>query len=97
MPTLFPEINFDDLKNEIVNEFLNQDMSSKEDAEEILGYRYGNSPEIHDDLPDHNEEIVVVYKDGQKVFEYASGYSDLENQTLMTGEEMFNIYSVDFD
>ena len=35
---------------------------------------------------------VVVYKDGQKVFEYASGYSDLENQTLMTGEEMFYIF-----
>lgn len=36
---------------------------------------------------------AVVYKDGQKVFEYSSGYSDLENKIKMTGEENINIYS----
>lgn len=36
---------------------------------------------------------VEVYLDGKKVFQYASGYSDLESKTLMTGEELFNIYS----
>lgn len=36
---------------------------------------------------------VVVYKDGQKVFEYSSGYSDLENKIKMTGDENIYIYS----
>lgn len=36
---------------------------------------------------------AVVYKDGQKVFEYSSGYSDLENKVKMTGEENIYIYS----
>lgn len=36
---------------------------------------------------------VVVYKDGQKVFEYAVGYSDLENRIPLTGNELYNIYS----
>jgi len=36
---------------------------------------------------------VQVYLGGKKVFEYACGYSDLENRTPMTGQEMFNIYS----
>lgn len=36
---------------------------------------------------------VEVYYGGKKVFRYACGYSDLASQTLMTGEEMFNIYS----
>ena len=35
----------------------------------------------------------VIYKDGKKVFEYASGYSDLEEKVKMTGNEHFNIYS----
>ncbi len=37
--------------------------------------------------------VVEVYYGGKKVFGYACGYSDLASQTLMTGEEMFNIYS----
>ena len=36
---------------------------------------------------------VEVFLDGKQVFRYAAGYSDLESQTAMTGEEMFNIYS----
>lgn len=36
---------------------------------------------------------VEVYLDGRKVFQYVSGYSDLENQIPLTGEEMYNIYS----
>lgn len=36
---------------------------------------------------------VVVYLNGKQVFEYACGYADLESQTLLTGSEMFNIYS----
>jgi len=36
---------------------------------------------------------VTVYLGGKKVFHYASGYSDLETKTPLTGEEMYNIYS----
>ncbi len=36
---------------------------------------------------------VMVYQGGKPVFEYASGYADLESKTPLTGEEMFNIYS----
>ena len=36
---------------------------------------------------------VVIYKDGKKVFEYSSGYSDLEKQIKKTGEEQLYIYS----
>ena len=36
---------------------------------------------------------VEVFLDGKQVFRYASGFSDLESQTLLTGDEMFNIYS----
>ena len=36
---------------------------------------------------------VVIYKDGKKVFEYSSGYSDLEKKIKKTGEEQLNIYS----
>lgn len=36
---------------------------------------------------------VKVFVDGKQIFRYASGYSDLETQTPMTGDEMFNIYS----
>ena len=35
---------------------------------------------------------VVIYKDGKKVFEYSSGYSDLEKK-IKTGEEQLYIYS----
>lgn len=37
--------------------------------------------------------IVVIYKDGKKVFEYSSGYSDLEKKIKKTGEEQLYIYS----
>jgi len=36
---------------------------------------------------------IVVYKDGEQVFSYQSGYSDLENKIPMKGGELFNIYS----
>ena len=36
---------------------------------------------------------VVIYKDGKKVFEYSSGYSDLEKIIKKTGEEQLYIYS----
>ena len=36
---------------------------------------------------------AVVYKDGEKVFEYSSGYSDLENITPMTADDLIYIYS----
>ena len=29
---------------------------------------------------------VVIYKDGKKVFEYSSGYSDLEKKIKKTGD-----------
>lgn len=36
---------------------------------------------------------VVIYKDGEKVYEYSSGYSDLENKIKMTGKEQIYVYS----
>lgn len=36
---------------------------------------------------------VVIYKDGEKVYEYSSGYSDMENKIKMTGEEQIYVYS----
>lgn len=36
---------------------------------------------------------VVVYKDGEKVFSYSSGYSDVENKVPMSGDELLNVYS----
>lgn len=36
---------------------------------------------------------AVVYKDGKKVFEYCSGYSDLENKIPMTADDLIYIYS----
>lgn len=36
---------------------------------------------------------VQIYLRGKKVYEYASGYSDLENQIPTTGEELVNLYS----
>ena len=36
---------------------------------------------------------IAVYVGGKKVFQYESGYSDLENQIPLTGEEMYCIYS----
>ncbi len=36
---------------------------------------------------------VQLWLDGKKVFEYAAGYSDLENKIQLRGDELFNIYS----
>lgn len=36
---------------------------------------------------------ISVSMNGKVVFEYQSGYSDLENKISMNGEELFNIYS----
>lgn len=36
---------------------------------------------------------ATVYVDGKNVFSYASGFSDLESRTPMTGRELINIYS----
>ncbi len=37
--------------------------------------------------------VIEVRLEGKTVFEYASGYSDLENRIKMTGEELLAIYS----
>lgn len=36
---------------------------------------------------------AVIYKDGKKVFEYGSGYSDLDAKTPMTADNLIYIYS----
>lgn len=36
---------------------------------------------------------ISVWKDGEEVFSYQSGFADLENGIPMTGEEYLNIYS----
>ncbi len=36
---------------------------------------------------------IEIFKDGKRVFKYAAGLSDVENNVSMTGEEYFNIYS----
>ncbi len=36
---------------------------------------------------------VAVYHNNKEVFRYSSGYSDMENNIKMTGEELLNIYS----
>ena len=36
---------------------------------------------------------AVIYKDGKKVFEYGSGYSDMESKTAMTADDRIYIYS----
>lgn len=36
---------------------------------------------------------ISVYKDGEEVFTYSSGFSDVEQKTKMQGDELFNIYS----
>lgn len=80
---LFPEIDFeklkDEVKEELSNEFKNE-LNSKSIAlkelcdNSILGYRYGNPPELHDNLPDYNGEVVVVYKNGTtRGYDYFNG------------------------
>lgn len=36
---------------------------------------------------------IIIYKDGAKVFEYSSGFSDIENNVEMQGDELLNFYS----
>lgn len=36
---------------------------------------------------------MVIYYNNEEVFRHSTGYSDLENKTPMTGNELFNIYS----
>ena len=36
---------------------------------------------------------LAVYKDGECVLRYMSGYSDVENKVLLKGDERYNIYS----
>lgn len=43
-----------------------------------------------DIVPGNN---IIVYKDGKRVFEYSSGFSDLENKIKMKGDEYMYIYS----
>ena len=35
---------------------------------------------------------AVVYKDGMKVFEYASGFSNVEKKEAMDTKKLLNIY-----
>ena len=80
---LFPEIDFEKLRDEVREEFSNKfesELNSKFIAikelcdNSILGYRYGNPPELHDGLPDYDEEVVVVYKNGTTCgYDYFNG------------------------
>ena len=36
---------------------------------------------------------IQIYQGGNKVFEYATGYADLETKTPLTGNEYYNVYS----
>lgn len=36
---------------------------------------------------------IVIYKDNKKIFEYSSGFSDVEKHVKMNGSELLNIYS----
>ena len=36
---------------------------------------------------------ITIYIDNRRVFDYSSGYSDVENKMPMTGNELLNIYS----
>ena len=70
-------IEIKDFENNYVYYLAENVHMTKEHAEEarkILGYRYGNSPEIHDSLPDYDESIVVVYKNGEtRGYDYIDG------------------------
>ena len=37
--------------------------------------------------------VMTIYKDGECVFEYTSGYSDVEKGERMTPDKYFYIYS----
>ena len=80
---LFPKIDFEKLRDEIKEELSHQFKNELNDKvvvikelcdNSILGYRYGNPPELHDNLPDHDEEIVIVYKNGTtRGYDYFNG------------------------
>ncbi len=36
---------------------------------------------------------IAIYQNNQKIFEYSSGFADLENKIPMNGNELINIYS----
>ena len=36
---------------------------------------------------------IVVYKDNQKIFDYSSGWADMENNVPMDGSKLMHIYS----
>ena len=36
---------------------------------------------------------IVIYQNNQKIFEYSSGFSDVEKELPMNGNELLNIYS----
>lgn len=81
--SLFPEIDFEKLRDEVKEEFSHQFKKELDDKvivikelcdNSILGYRYGNPPELHSKLPDYDEEIVVVYKNGTtQGYDYFNG------------------------
>ena len=83
LSSLFPKIDFEKLRNEVREELSNQFESELNDKvvvmkelcdNPILGYRYGNPPKLHDSLPDYDEEIVVVYKNGTTCgYDYFNG------------------------
>ena len=37
--------------------------------------------------------VINIYKDGVKVFEYCSGYADMESAEKMTADKYFYLYS----
>ena len=37
--------------------------------------------------------VCAVYRNGERVFFHAEGFSDLENRVPMRGDELFNFYS----
>lgn len=70
-PDLFPEINFDELNHEIREELFDK---RKCYNPTILGYRYGNSPELHSKIQDYEGEVVVVYDNGTTTcYDYFNG------------------------
>ena len=60
-----------------------------------MAYNFSNLKAFMDGLTEgvFPGNSIVVYKDGEKVFSYQSGYADLENKIPMQGGELFNIYS----
>lgn len=80
---LFPEINFEELKNEVNDEFVRQFEKEINDKffqqkmcfnSTIVGYEYGNPRKLHDNLPDYDEEVFIVYANGRtEGYDYFGG------------------------